>query len=183
MKKVIIGAVALVIAGMSCKSNGEETNDPKIEGDEPKVEVVETNTEVADAEHAGAIHITKADFIEQIMDYEANPNQWVFKGDKPGLVDFYADWCRPCKITSPILDELAIEYAGKINIYKVDVQVERELAGLFGVQSIPTFLYMPLEGQPTLTSGIAQTPEQTKEMFRQQIEQILLNNSASEEGL
>jgi thioredoxin 1 len=113
-------------------------------------------------------------FLEQIMDYEKNPEQWVYKGEKPGLVDFYADWCRPCKITSPIMDELAKEYAGKINIYKVDVDKEQELAAIFGVRSIPTFLYMPMEGMPSLSSGIAQTPEQTKEMFKQQIEELLL---------
>lgn len=120
------------------------------------------------------IQLNKQMFLEQIMDYEKNTEEWIYKGDKPGLVDFYADWCRPCKITSPILDELAKEYEGKIHIYKVNVDKERELAAVFGVQSIPTFLFMPKEGMPTISAGIAQTPEQTKEMFRKQIEEILL---------
>lgn len=167
MKKVLIGMMVLAVAAFSCKSEGSTNEAPST-----------TTSEVSEvtSEHAGAIHITKADFLDQIMNYEENPTEWVFKGDKPGLVDFYADWCRPCKITGPILDELAVEYAGKINIYKVDVDSEKELAGLFGIQSIPSFLYMPMKGQPTMSSGIAQTPEQTKEMFRQQIEEILLKN-------
>lgn len=167
MKKVMIGMMVLAVAAFSCKSEGSTNEAPST-----------TTSEVSEvtSEHAGAIHITKADFLDQIMNYEENPTEWVFKGDKPGLVDFYADWCRPCKITGPILDELAVEYAGKINIYKVDVDSEKELAGLFGIQSIPSFLYMPMKGQPTMSSGIAQTPEQTKEMFRQQIEEILLKN-------
>lgn len=136
--------------------------------------------EITLAEAGKPIQLNKQMFLDQIMDYETNQQDWVYKGDKPGLVDFYADWCRPCKITSPILDELAKEYEGKINIYKVNVDKERELAAVFGVQSIPTFLFMPQEGMPTISAGIAQTPEQTKEMFRQQIEELLLNKNSKD---
>lgn len=121
--------------------------------------------------------LTKQMFLDQIMDYEANPNEWIYKGDMPSLIDFYADWCRPCRITSPILEELAQEYAGKIIVYKVDVQAEQELAAVFGIQSIPSFLYIPKENTPVMSSGIAQTPEATKEMFRKQIDEILLNKT------
>jgi thioredoxin len=121
--------------------------------------------------------LTKQMFLDQIMDYESNPNEWIYKGDMPGLIDFYADWCRPCRITSPILEELAQEYAGKIIVYKVDVQAEQELAAVFGIQSIPSFLYIPKDDTPVMSSGIAQTPEATKEMFRKQIDEILLNKT------
>ena len=123
------------------------------------------------------ILLTKQMFLEQIMDYESNPSEWIYKGDKPSLIDFYADWCRPCRITSPILEELAQEYAGKIKVYKIDVQAEQELASVFGVQSIPSFLYIPKGETPVMSSGIAQTPEATKEMFRKQIDEILLNKT------
>ena len=125
------------------------------------------------------VHITKDDFVKLVMDYKTNPETWKFAGKKPCLVDFYADWCAPCKITSPILEELSKEYAGKIDIYKVNIDKERELASLFNVQSIPTFLFCPMEGNPTISSGIANTPDATKQMFREQINQLLLKNGGS----
>ena len=101
----------------------------------------------------------------------------VLKSDVPVLVDFYADWCGPCKMIAPIVEQLAGEYEGKIKIYKIDVQKEQELAAVFGIQSIPAFLFIPKDDQPVMSAGIAQTPEQTKEMFRKQIDEILLNKS------
>ncbi|HPR30797.1 MAG TPA: thioredoxin domain-containing protein [Prolixibacteraceae bacterium] len=118
--------------------------------------------------------LTKADFLEKVMDYEKNPTEWVFKGSKPCLIDFYADWCGPCRITSPILEELAQEYKGKIDVYKVNVDNERELSQVFGISGIPAFLYCPLDGKPSMTSGIARDKEQTKQMFRNNIETLLL---------
>jgi thioredoxin len=120
------------------------------------------------------VHITKADFLRLVMDYEKNPETWIFQGEMPCLIDFYADWCAPCKISSPILDELALKYSGKINVYKVDIEKEEELAAVFRVQSIPTFLFCPMKGNPTISSGIARTPEETKNMFIRQIEELLL---------
>jgi thioredoxin len=122
----------------------------------------------------GTKMLTKADFLARVMNYEKNQEEWVFEGDKPCLIDFYADWCAPCRITSPILEELAVEYGDKIDIYKVDTQKERELAAVFGIQSLPSFLFVPMEGKPTMSSGIARTPEETKAMFREQINTILL---------
>ncbi len=123
------------------------------------------------------VHINKADFLRLVMDYEKNPDVWKFQGDKPCLIDFYADWCAPCRITSPILDQLAKEYSGKINVYKVDVDKEQELAAVFGVQSIPSFLFCPVDGKPTISAGIAGSPEATKQMFIQQIEELLLKKA------
>lgn len=125
------------------------------------------------------VHITKDDFVKLVMDYRTNRETWKFAGKKPCLVDFYADWCGPCKVTSPILEELSKEYAGKIDIYKVNIDKERELASLFNVQSIPTFLFCPMDGNPTISSGIANTPDATKQMFREQINELLLKNSGS----
>jgi len=134
----------------------------------------------SDSDKKGAIQMTKTDFLEKVMDYENNATEWNYLGDKPALIDFYADWCGPCKIASPVLDELAEEYHGKIYVYKVDTDVERELASVFGIRSIPSFLFIPVEGQPTMSSGIAQTPEQTKEMFKKIIDEILLGKAAEE---
>jgi thioredoxin len=171
MKKLII-AIFIASAGIiACSSTGAKGD---VETSEQATAEVKKNHVEVDGH---PIYLTKATFLEKIVDYETNPNEWIYKGDKPALVDFYADWCRPCKITSPIMDELAVEYAGKVDIYKVDVDKETELASLFGVRSIPTFLFIPMEGQPSLSSGIAQTPEQTKEMFKQQIEELLLKES------
>jgi len=121
------------------------------------------------------IQLNKETFKEKVVDYE-NDETWNFKGDKPCLVDFYADWCAPCRITSPILEDLAKEYKGRINVYKVDVDKHKELAAAFGVRGIPTFLYCPTEGKPSMTSGIGGTREETKKMFRDHIEEYLLNN-------
>lgn len=126
------------------------------------------------------IHLTKQDFLDKVMDYEKNPSKWVYKGKLPCIVDFYADWCAPCRITSPILEDLAKTYSGKITIYKVDVQKERELASVFGIQGIPAFLYCPVNGNPSMTSGIAQTPAETKAMFIRNIEEYLLKNKLSD---
>jgi thioredoxin len=124
--------------------------------------------------NATPVQITKADFLKLVMDYEKNPDKWSFQGEKPCIIDFYADWCAPCRITSPILESLAKEYAGRINVYKVDIDKEKELASVFGVQSIPTFLFCPLKGNPTISSGIANSPEATRKLFIQQIEELLL---------
>ncbi|QQS52409.1 MAG: thioredoxin [Bacteroidota bacterium] len=165
MRTLFLALLIASMATLSCtSSDGKKTAESKTDSLAQKNE----NSE------GKPVYLTKALFLEQVMDYETNPEDWVYKGKKPGLIDFYADWCRPCKMTSPILDELAAEYAGRIIIYKVNVDQERELASVFGIQSIPTFLFMPLDANPSMSSGIAQTPEQTKEMFRQQIEQVLL---------
>jgi thioredoxin 1 len=122
----------------------------------------------------GTKMLSREDFLVKVMNYEKNPSEWVFEGNKPCLIDFYADWCAPCRITSPILEDLAKEYANKIDFYKIDTEKERELAAVFGIQSLPSFLFVPMEGKPTMSSGIARTEEETRQMFRDQIDQLLL---------
>ncbi|MDR1938474.1 MAG: thioredoxin [Tannerellaceae bacterium] len=99
------------------------------------------------------IVLNKVDFLAKVFNYEKNPDQWVYEGDKPCIVDFYADWCGPCKKVSPILRDLAILYKNDIIVYKVDVDTESELAEAFGIQSIPTLLFFPKEGEPHITLG------------------------------
>jgi thioredoxin 1 len=97
-------------------------------------------------------HLTKETFLEKVFNYETNKD-WKFEGEKPCLIDFYADWCGPCKMVAPILKELAGEYGDKLNIYKVDTEAEQELAGVFGIRSIPSLLFVPSEGQPQMAMG------------------------------
>lgn len=126
------------------------------------------------------VNLTKQDFLEKVMNYEKNQTEWVYEGELPALIDFYADWCAPCRMAAPVLEELAKEYKGKIHIYKIDTEKERELAAVFGISSIPAFLFVPTEGRPTMSNGIAQTTEQTKQMFRQMIDEILLGKKSEQ---
>lgn len=125
--------------------------------------------EPKEKETAKPVELTKATFIEKVFDYENNPEEWVYKGDKPAIVDFYADWCGPCRMTSPILAELAAEYGGEIYIYKINVDNEKELAGLFGARSIPMFLFIPMDEMPQV--GMGALP---KKSFKEVIDTFLL---------
>jgi thioredoxin len=109
-------------------------------------------------------HLTKETFISKVFNYETN-KEWKFAGDKPCIIDFYADWCGPCKMVAPILEELAREYDGKLNIYKVDTEKEVELASVFGIRSIPSLLFVPKDGQPQMAMG-ALPKETFKKVFK-----------------
>ena len=112
-------------------------------------------------------HLTKQTFFEKVFDYENNKD-WKFEGELPCIIDFYADWCQPCRVVAPILEELASEYEGKINIYKVNTESETELAAAFGIRSIPSLLFIPMEGQPQMAMGAL-----PKETFKQAIADVL----------
>ncbi len=96
--------------------------------------------------------LTKETFLKKVFNYEKN-KEWKFEGDKPCIIDFYADWCGPCKMVAPVLEELSEEYKGKVDIYKVDTEAEQELAAAFGIRSIPSMLFCPVEGEPQMAQG------------------------------
>lgn len=102
-------------------------------------------------------HLTKETFIKKVFDYENN-KEWKFAGNKPCIIDFYADWCGPCKMVAPILEELDKEYAGKVDIYKIDTEVEQELSSVFGIRSIPSMLFCPMDEQPQMSAGALPKP-------------------------
>ena len=120
------------------------------------------------------IYLTKSEFIKRVVDYEKNKTEWKYKGDKPAIIDFYADWCGPCKKVAPALEELASDYAGKVYIYKINIDKEPELAGLFGVKNIPTFLIIPMKGNPQISSGASANHAENKTRFKQIIDDVLL---------
>ena len=127
------------------------------------------NTEVESVQK-----LTKTDFYQKIMNLEKNPKEWKFSGSLPCIVDFYADWCGPCRQASPILEELAKKYKGQLVVYKVNTDQEKELAAIFHIESIPAFLWVPKNGKPTMSNGIASGKEETKAMFEKMIKEILL---------
>jgi len=97
-------------------------------------------------------HLTKETFLSKVFNYEKN-KEWKFEGAKPCIIDFYADWCAPCKIVAPILEELATDFDGKLDVYKVNTEEQQELAAAFGIRSIPSFLFVPAEGNPQMAMG------------------------------
>lgn len=122
-------------------------------------------------------HLTKETFLSKVFNYETNKD-WKFEGDKPCMIDFYADWCGPCKIVAPILEELAKEYEGKVNIYKVNTEEEQELAAVFGIKSIPSLLFVPLDGQPQMAMGAL-----PKETFIKAIKDVFGVEKEKKEGV
>jgi len=114
--------------------------------------------------------LTKDTFREKIFDFEKNKD-WKFEGELPAIIDFYADWCGPCRVVTPVLEELSKEYAGKVNIYKVDTDKEQELAAMFGIRSIPSILFVPKEGQPQMAMGAL-----PKDALKDAISSVLLKN-------
>ena len=115
------------------------------------------------------IELTKADFLKKIVDYEKNPEEWIYLGDKPAIIDFYASWCGPCKMVAPVLEELAAEYDGQIYVYKVNTEQEQELAALFNIRSIPSFLFIPMNDKPQMAMGAM-----PKSSFKEAIDGVLL---------
>lgn len=105
------------------------------------------------------IHLTKEQFIKRIADYEKNPTGFKFLGERPALIDFYADWCGPCKMLAPVLETVSDKYSGRVDVYKVNVDQEEELASLFNVRSIPTLVFIPMNGELKITQGAVGQPQ------------------------
>lgn len=122
-------------------------------------------------------HLTKETFIEKVFDFEKN-QEWKFEGQLPCIIDFYADWCGPCKMVAPILEELSKTYEGKINIYKVDTEAQQELAGAFGIRSIPSMLFVPMTGQPQMAVGAL-----PKDSLIQAINDVLLKKDQQKQDI
>lgn len=118
------------------------------------------------------IQLTTQEFKDKVFNYEES-QEWKYQGDLPAIIDFYADWCGPCKTVAPILEELSDAYAGKLVIYKVDTEAEQELSSVFGIQSIPTLLFIPVDGNPMMQKGAI-----PKNAFKQVIEERLLQKEA-----
>ena len=161
MLKVSILAAVLFTAG--CGVRTDEGNINKLKGE---IKITKRNTEME--------HLTKATFLEKVFNFEQN-KEWKYEGDLPCLIDFYADWCGPCKMVAPVLEELAKEYDGKIHIYKVDTEDQQELAAAFGIRSIPSLLFCPKEGQPQMAMGALPKPS-----LKKAIDEILLANNEVE---
>ena len=155
MRKIIYAGLMLITLS-ACGQTKKETKT------ESKNQSKETKT-------MGTIHLTKAEFLSKVVNFEKNPTVWKYLGDKPCIIDFYASWCGPCKTIAPILEDLAKEYDGQIYIYKINTEEEQELAAAFGIRSIPTILFCPMKGDPQMAQGAL-----PKETFKEAITGVLL---------
>ena len=155
MKKV---ALILLLAGVAFASCSGQTR--------------KNNEQNKGEKKMKTIHLTKSEFLTKVVDYEKNPNEWKYLGDKPAIIDFYASWCGPCKMLAPVLEELAAEYGDSIYIYKIDTEQEQELAAAFNIRSIPTLLFVPMSGAPQLAQGAL-----PKATLKDAIDKVLLNKN------
>jgi thioredoxin len=151
---------------VACGNQGKNNNSNTTETNSNKIE-----TNMATTTAKKTINLTRAEFLTKVANFEDTPDKWVYLGDKPAIIDFYADWCGPCKMIAPILEELAAEYEGQIYIYKVDTEAEQQLAGEFGIRSIPSILFVPMGEDPQMAQGAL-----PKDAFKQAIEEVLLKN-------
>ena len=159
-KNIILVSLMAVVSLSACATEGKSKEQNK----------EQTKTETTKTEHKmGTIHLTKAEFLKKVVDFENNPTEWKYLGDKPAIIDFYADWCGPCKAVAPVLEELAKEYDGQIYIYKIDTEREQELAGAFAIRSIPTLLFIPMGENPQMAQGALPKSE-----LKKVIEEVLL---------
>ncbi len=133
------------------------------------------NLMAQDKEKVKVVSLDVESFKAKVYNYDKNPEEWVFEGNEPCVIDFYADWCRPCKMVAPIMDELAEDYDGQITIYKVNTDKQKELAGLFGVRSIPSILFVPMDGKPQMSTGAMK-----KDDYKKIFDEFLLGKKSEE---
>ena len=144
MKRLFLISIAMTVAGLiSCSGNSQQAKNVV-----KKQVLTQQNTKKMNVQE-----LTAETFKQKVMNYDIHPNEWIFEGSRPAIIDFYATWCGPCKQTAPIVEQVAADYAGQIDVYKVDVDQQQELAALFGVESIPTILFIPKQGTPQRVSG------------------------------
>ena len=164
-KKIVkIGISAMILVFSVAVSSKTMAINPAEKDENKTEEVNKSNME----------KLTKEAFLEKVFNYEQN-KEWKYEGDLPCLIDFYADWCGPCKMVHPILEELSKEYDGKIKIYQIDTEAEQELAAAFGIRSIPSLLFCPTDGQPQMAQGAL-----PKASLKKAIEEILLTQQPQE---
>ena len=166
IKGILLVALAFSFTMVACGNQGKNNNTSKTETNSNKIENNMTTTTKK------TINLTRAEFLTKVANFEETPDKWVYLGDKPAIIDFYADWCGPCKMIAPILEELAAEYEGQIYIYKVDTEAEQQLAGEFGIRSIPSILFVPMGEDPQMAQGAL-----PKDAFKEAIEEVLLKNN------
>lgn len=152
---LIITAATMILTAGCSNTTGKQTT--------------ENSTKTMVQEPGKVEYLTYDTFLEKVWNFEENPQNWVYEGDVPALIDFYADWCAPCRKIAPIMDKLAKDYEGKVKIYKIDVDKEQKLASVFQVRSIPSILFTPVKGQPMMQAGAL-----TEEMYVKVIEEQLL---------
>ena len=164
IKNLIIAIAAVTAISAGCSSGTAKTENSNVEMGKSVVAKSATSEKKT-------VQLTNNTFKEKVFNYEVN-KEWKYAGDKPCIIDFYADWCGPCKKVAPILEELAKEYDGEIIIYKVDTEKQKELAGAFGIRSIPSLLFIPVTGQPQMSQGAL-----PKEQFEKIINEFLLKTN------
>ena len=165
MKKLsLILVVFFTLVSMSCSNAIGNQNSATVQGDD------KTTSNVEDQD-ARPEFLTYDTFLKKVWNFEKNPQQWVYEGDEPCVIDFYADWCRPCKMVAPIMEDLAKQYEGKVKIYKINVDKEKQLASIFQIRSIPAVLFSPKEGKPMMQVGAM-----PKDAYIKIINENLLNN-------
>ncbi len=166
-KLILLLTFAMPLTLAVCSNQSQKNNSNTTE-----TNITKTENDMTTTTKAKTINLTRADFLEKVANFEETPDKWVYLGDKPAIIDFYADWCGPCKMIAPILEELAEEYDGQIYIYKIDTEVEQQLASEFGIRSIPSILFVPMNEAPQMAQGAL-----PKDAFKQAIDEVLLKKS------
>ena len=164
--KTILTTLVMVFLLTGCNTSREKSASAEPDNKQ------ETNTTEDNMTATKTIQLTRDQFLEKVANFEKSPEEWVYLGDRPAIIDFYADWCGPGKMIAPILEELAEEYDGQIYIYKVDTEAEQQLAAEFGIRSIPSILFVPMGEAPQMAQGAL-----PKDAFKQAIDEVLLKKS------